>query len=73
MLSDVYEEAAERFDLIHTHIDYWSFPSPGWPAFRPSRRCTAGWMWRNCIRSMRDIAAFRWYRLAMLSGNRCRS
>jgi glycosyltransferase involved in cell wall biosynthesis len=26
MLSDVYEEAADRFDLIHTHIDYWSFP-----------------------------------------------
>lgn len=26
MLSDVYEEAAGRFDLIHSHIDYWSFP-----------------------------------------------
>lgn len=26
MLSDVYEGAAERFDVIHTHIDYWSFP-----------------------------------------------
>jgi glycosyltransferase involved in cell wall biosynthesis len=26
MLSEVYENAAERFDVIHTHIDYWSFP-----------------------------------------------
>jgi glycosyltransferase involved in cell wall biosynthesis len=26
MLSDVYEDAADRFDVIHTHIDYWSFP-----------------------------------------------
>jgi glycosyltransferase involved in cell wall biosynthesis len=26
MLSDVYEGAAGRFDVIHTHIDYWSFP-----------------------------------------------
>ncbi|MGH7932465.1 MAG: glycosyltransferase family 4 protein [Candidatus Binataceae bacterium] len=26
MLSDVYEEAASRFDIIHSHIDYWSFP-----------------------------------------------
>jgi len=26
MLSDVYEDAADRFDLIHSHIDYWSFP-----------------------------------------------
>jgi glycosyltransferase involved in cell wall biosynthesis len=26
MLSDVYEEAANRFDIIHSHIDYWSFP-----------------------------------------------
>ncbi|MGH7917779.1 MAG: glycosyltransferase, partial [Candidatus Binataceae bacterium] len=26
MLSDVYEGAAERFDVIHSHIDYWSFP-----------------------------------------------
>jgi len=26
MLSDVYENAASRFDLIHSHIDYWSFP-----------------------------------------------
>jgi glycosyltransferase involved in cell wall biosynthesis len=25
MLSDVYEDAAERFDIIHTHVDYWSF------------------------------------------------
>jgi glycosyltransferase involved in cell wall biosynthesis len=25
MLSDVYEEAG-RFDVIHSHIDYWSFP-----------------------------------------------
>src|SRR5271170_3201391 len=25
MLSDVYEEAASRFDIIHSHIDYWSF------------------------------------------------
>src|SRR5437868_3495306 len=26
MLSEVYDDAAERFDVIHTHIDYWSFP-----------------------------------------------
>ena len=26
MLSDVYEGAASRFDVIHSHIDYWSFP-----------------------------------------------
>jgi glycosyltransferase involved in cell wall biosynthesis len=26
MLSDVYEGAAGRFDVIHSHIDYWSFP-----------------------------------------------
>jgi glycosyltransferase involved in cell wall biosynthesis len=26
MLSNVYEGAAERFDIIHSHIDYWSFP-----------------------------------------------
>ena len=25
MLSDVYESATERFDIIHTHVDYWSF------------------------------------------------
>jgi glycosyltransferase involved in cell wall biosynthesis len=26
MLSDVYEGAADRFDIIHSHVDYWSFP-----------------------------------------------
>ena len=26
MLSDVYDHAEDRFDLIHSHIDYWSFP-----------------------------------------------
>lgn len=26
MLSDVYEGARERFDIIHSHVDYWSFP-----------------------------------------------
>jgi len=26
MLSDVYDGAANRFDIIHSHIDYWSFP-----------------------------------------------
>jgi len=26
MLSEVYDDATERFDVIHTHIDYWSFP-----------------------------------------------
>lgn len=26
MLSAVYEDAASRFDMIHSHIDYWSFP-----------------------------------------------
>jgi len=26
MLSDVYENAASRFDVIHSHIDFWSFP-----------------------------------------------
>jgi len=26
MISDAYENAAERFDIIHSHIDYWSFP-----------------------------------------------
>lgn len=25
MLSDVYENADDRFDIIHTHLDYWSF------------------------------------------------
>jgi glycosyltransferase involved in cell wall biosynthesis len=26
MISDVYEGAADRFDVIHSHLDYWSFP-----------------------------------------------
>jgi glycosyltransferase involved in cell wall biosynthesis len=26
MISDVYENARERFDIIHSHLDYWSFP-----------------------------------------------
>ena len=26
MLSDVYEQADNRFDIIHSHVDYWSFP-----------------------------------------------
>jgi len=26
MISDVYRDAEERFDVIHSHIDYWSFP-----------------------------------------------
>ncbi len=26
MISDAYENATERFDVIHSHIDYWSFP-----------------------------------------------
>lgn len=26
MLSNVYEGAVSRFDIIHSHIDYWSFP-----------------------------------------------
>ena len=26
MLSDVYERASSRFDVIHSHVDYWSFP-----------------------------------------------
>jgi glycosyltransferase involved in cell wall biosynthesis len=26
MLSDVYEQADSRFDIIHSHVDYWSFP-----------------------------------------------
>jgi glycosyltransferase involved in cell wall biosynthesis len=26
VISDVYEGAADRFDVIHSHIDYWSFP-----------------------------------------------
>ena len=26
MISDAYENAAERFDVLHSHIDYWSFP-----------------------------------------------
>jgi glycosyltransferase involved in cell wall biosynthesis len=26
MLSDVFDGAAERFDVIHSHIDYWTFP-----------------------------------------------
>ena len=25
MISDVYKDAQERFDIIHSHIDYWSF------------------------------------------------
>jgi glycosyltransferase involved in cell wall biosynthesis len=25
MISDVYENAADRFDVIHSHLDYWSF------------------------------------------------
>ncbi len=25
MLNDVYENAAERFDIVHSHVDYWSF------------------------------------------------
>jgi glycosyltransferase involved in cell wall biosynthesis len=26
LLSDVYETASSRFDVIHSHVDYWSFP-----------------------------------------------
>jgi glycosyltransferase involved in cell wall biosynthesis len=26
MLSDVYENATSRFDIIHSHLDYWVFP-----------------------------------------------
>ena len=26
MLCDVYEQAPRRFDVIHSHIDFWSFP-----------------------------------------------
>jgi glycosyltransferase involved in cell wall biosynthesis len=26
MVGDVYENARARFDIIHSHIDYWSFP-----------------------------------------------
>ncbi len=26
MISDVYQDARERFDVIHSHLDYWSFP-----------------------------------------------
>jgi glycosyltransferase involved in cell wall biosynthesis len=26
MLGDVYEQARERFDIVHSHVDYWSFP-----------------------------------------------
>jgi glycosyltransferase involved in cell wall biosynthesis len=26
MLSEVYEGGAARFDVVHSHIDYWSFP-----------------------------------------------
>ncbi len=26
MLSDVYEDAEDRFDVIHSHVDYWNFP-----------------------------------------------
>jgi glycosyltransferase involved in cell wall biosynthesis len=26
MLTDVYDQAPRRFDIIHSHIDFWSFP-----------------------------------------------
>jgi glycosyltransferase involved in cell wall biosynthesis len=26
MLSDIFTDARERFDIVHSHIDYWSFP-----------------------------------------------
>ena len=26
MISDVFQNAKERFDVIHSHLDYWSFP-----------------------------------------------
>ena len=26
MISDVYQNAKQRFDVIHSHLDYWSFP-----------------------------------------------
>jgi len=26
MLTDVYDQASRRFDVIHSHIDFWSFP-----------------------------------------------
>ena len=26
MLTEVFESARENFDIVHTHIDYWSFP-----------------------------------------------
>jgi glycosyltransferase involved in cell wall biosynthesis len=26
MLTDAYEDAQDRFDVIHSHVDYWNFP-----------------------------------------------
>ena len=26
MLSEVFETARDNFDIVHSHIDYWSFP-----------------------------------------------
>jgi hypothetical protein len=26
MLAEVYERGRERFDIIHSHIDYWTLP-----------------------------------------------
>lgn len=60
MLSDVYEGAANRFDVIHSHIDYWSFPFARLTKVPPTMATMHGRLdMRNCIRSMRDIAAFR--------------
>jgi hypothetical protein len=34
MLSEVFDNA-DRFDIIHCHLDYWSFPLLGWSEHRP--------------------------------------
>jgi len=28
MLAEVYNKERGRFDIIHSHIDYWTFPTP---------------------------------------------
>jgi glycosyltransferase involved in cell wall biosynthesis len=50
MLSEVCENA-ESFDIIHSHIDYWSFPFQRRMRVPPFRPCTAAWTSPNWIQS----------------------
>lgn len=71
MLSEVYEGAAARFDVIHTHVDYWSFPFARLSQVATVATCMAGWIWQSCIRSMPITAQCRWCLSAMPNESPC--